>query len=100
MHVLTLSSTANEMSTTWGLLCFFQTTVLLTVTCTSDAAHSPLIRTLESEGDFSDCIDSDQLTNGVFSETLCAPRLLCAEPRSFRILDLFSKWSASTAEYF
>ncbi|EIE23573.1 hypothetical protein COCSUDRAFT_53394 [Coccomyxa subellipsoidea C-169] len=53
------------MSTTWGLLCFFQTTVLLTVTCTSDAAHSPLIRTLESEGDFSDCIDSDQLTNGL-----------------------------------
>ena len=57
------------------LVCLFLNILLLRVNYASDDSHSHLLRTPDTDGDFSDCLFSDQFKQGPFTEPIEARHL-------------------------
>jgi hypothetical protein len=85
------------------VVCLFVNILMLRVNCDTDESDSQLLPTLDSDGDFSDCLYSDQFKQGVLNPYVRNLQDL-AEPRSFRILDtppynLFPSYNVSQTSY-
>lgn len=52
------------------VVCLFVNILMLRVNCDTDESDSQLLPTLDSDGDFSDCLYSDQFKQGVLTEPI------------------------------